>query len=551
MKKKISGIIITTLLIATMVLLVVGTINIDKIQELQKNFSKNISINEEKYQTDIFFDELDQWQTEVYQGDACHYIWDEHNVPNNKMSLAQSFKPTLPTLTRVELYLLKAGNPIYGYLKIMIKDQIDSGSPLTSKILTSSDVPAGATWVTVDFPDISVTPEKTYYIVVDPYNVTNNAANLPYLGWFYGSDIDDTLYFRGMGYRNDYYIQQGWKPEIDIDYCFKTYGIRQQTGVDLYIESRWRDQGEFTVGDTMNLFANICNKGTVASSSSTVQFSISMFYSIFNKNLLVPCGKPVTLGEILPGECTIARVPWPIPYGAAGHHCLKVEVIENTDVDLSNNVAWLNVDIYQYPDLPTIPILNYFSVKTTFHLTVTEIDLPSGWSSYCSPSTLTLQPNAEGTITVYFNHPSVIPPGTRGEVELSAFNGSYDFLGSTTIRFIYDENPPVVHIIRPKAGYFYVNDRELFRLSWLDHAVVLGPITIAAFVQDEDVDKVEFYVGDTIVNAQDGHGSGNYEYFLNVYAMRTNPIIKVVGRDFAYNSGYAEVETFMYNPMGP
>ena len=87
---------------------------------------------------------------------------------------AQSFIPTIEQLTRVELKLYKKGNP--AGLTISIRSYLDN-SDLTSKYLSSSSIPTNKTWLEFDFPDITVLPGKTYYIVWDPMGVPDNTTN--------------------------------------------------------------------------------------------------------------------------------------------------------------------------------------------------------------------------------------------------------------------------------------------------------------------------------------------------------------------------------------
>ena len=69
--------------------------------------------------------------------------------------LAQSFKPSLPVLTKIELLLSKKTST-FG-VTVEIKDSLGASSPLTSINLGNSGI-NNKDWTTFDFEDISVTP---------------------------------------------------------------------------------------------------------------------------------------------------------------------------------------------------------------------------------------------------------------------------------------------------------------------------------------------------------------------------------------------------------
>ena len=130
---------------------------------------------------------------------------------------AQSFKPTLNQLTKVELRLYKVGTPTG--LTISIRSSL-TGADLTSKYLSSASISTTRDWHEFDFPDITVTPGNTYYIVWDPLGVP---------------DFDNN-FFWSLGIGNPYtngaawiFVGSTWElhnpvPHPNPDFCFKTYG---------------------------------------------------------------------------------------------------------------------------------------------------------------------------------------------------------------------------------------------------------------------------------------------------------------------------------------
>lgn len=141
----------------------------------------------------------------IGQLDGLNYIW------------AQSFKPTLNMLTRVELMIGKGSSTTTYDLTVGIRDDLN-GSDITSVSLPASDIDDNISWVEFDFPNIIVTPNSTYYIVSSTVNVTDNFYKFGYQ--MYSSYLNGTLYQT---------INEGttWTPHQGgiNDMTFNTYGI--------------------------------------------------------------------------------------------------------------------------------------------------------------------------------------------------------------------------------------------------------------------------------------------------------------------------------------
>ena len=99
----------------------------------------------------------------------------------------QSFKPTLATLTKIELYIGKTGS-LSSDLVVSIRDSL-TRSDLTSISKSASEVPSSPGWIEFGFSDISVTPGDTYYIVVR----TSSGSSFDYYIWGtgYNTPYDD------------------------------------------------------------------------------------------------------------------------------------------------------------------------------------------------------------------------------------------------------------------------------------------------------------------------------------------------------------------------
>lgn len=151
-------------------------------------------------------DDLDQEQTTVNE-EVPIYI--------NKWG-AQSFKPTFYTVTRIQLLLKQKGN-IVGNLTISIRSSL-AGSDIITVSIPTENITTEPDWVNIEFNDISVLPQNSYYILchLDEGNENNNIV------WYRGTN---TTYDGGVAYYSeDNGSSSSWIQNIDKDFCFKTYG---------------------------------------------------------------------------------------------------------------------------------------------------------------------------------------------------------------------------------------------------------------------------------------------------------------------------------------
>jgi hypothetical protein len=170
------------------------------------NNSYNINI------TSFNSDEIDQSQE--ITSNYLHFVCNDYTV-------AQSFVPTFPTLTRVEVMLYKWDQAVDYELTVSIREELD-GENLT-QLTKNPDINTEQTWVEYNFEDIKVIPGNTYYIICSATEGSpeQGRRNMAY-GWSYNFDSnsypDGATYV--MGIHNDY-IWAG----TQYDSCFRTYGI--------------------------------------------------------------------------------------------------------------------------------------------------------------------------------------------------------------------------------------------------------------------------------------------------------------------------------------
>lgn len=166
-------------------------------------------------------DELDQYQTNMNWGLPIGRF----QIPGTlNYIIAQSFKPTKPVLTRVEINIGKNTTTTYDYT-VAIRDNL-SGPDIRTKSIHASDITTeNFSWIEFDFKDLIVTPGKTYYIVSSTVNATDN--------WYGWAAYTPDSYPNGTIYvtTND---EATWNEESNSDLTFKTYGA-EATALDIEI----------------------------------------------------------------------------------------------------------------------------------------------------------------------------------------------------------------------------------------------------------------------------------------------------------------------------
>ncbi len=127
---------------------------------------------------------------------------------------AQSFIPTLETLTKVELYLTKQGDPTNDLI-ISIRDSLQ-GEDLTMVAIHPTEIQTSHNWVECDVSDISLIPGNTYYIIAQ----TSGSTSERYVIGFATTNPypNGSMWFSPNA--GSFWINYAY-----YDFSFKTYGI--------------------------------------------------------------------------------------------------------------------------------------------------------------------------------------------------------------------------------------------------------------------------------------------------------------------------------------
>jgi hypothetical protein len=219
MKRKIVGICICTLLIATTFPVVGMEINNEFITNDFEDSSKKIYSELNPPQVSPIF-----WHIDQKQDKNCG--WGAIIVP--PWWWAQEFKPSKEKLIGVELWMFKHENPPAGLqITVSIRDALN-GSDLTVTTVSADQITKKPIWVLFDFDDITVTPENTYYILCRG----GGGENPNLYCWLYNSN---NSYNRGIAWSS---MDEGstWNnlennPDFlpQVDFCFKTYNSKPKT----------------------------------------------------------------------------------------------------------------------------------------------------------------------------------------------------------------------------------------------------------------------------------------------------------------------------------
>jgi hypothetical protein len=215
---KIVGILVCTLLIATIFPVVGMEIKNEFVTNDFEYFNKEISskINQLKVSSIIWHE--DQNQTENCGSGfviAPPYWW------------AQGFKPSKEKLIGVELWMFKSDNPPVGLkITVSIRDSLN-GDDLTVTTVNADSIKGTGTWLLFDFKDIIVIPENTYYIVCRGGGGV--APNI--YCWFFNTYES---YDRGIAWMSGdngstWDNLENYPGFPLVDFCFKTFDSKSKT----------------------------------------------------------------------------------------------------------------------------------------------------------------------------------------------------------------------------------------------------------------------------------------------------------------------------------
>jgi hypothetical protein len=217
-KQKILCIVICLILLGTFSTVASQQFHEVTVSDMMKCANDHFKKGENAYSQVVLNDQLDQEQPTTC-GEAI-------SLSNASWRYAQSFRPSLGILTRVELFLGKQGTlPEDLLITVSIKESLYHDD-LTMASINGSGITDEGDWLSFNLTSLGIEQGKLYYIIC---RVNRNLDDIHVL-WFF--DFNDP-YPAGDPYVSEN-NGQSWrsldKPYgfPDKDLCFKTYGIPNQ-----------------------------------------------------------------------------------------------------------------------------------------------------------------------------------------------------------------------------------------------------------------------------------------------------------------------------------
>ena len=300
-----------------------------------------------------------------YQEEDCLVGWGCWGTAE----MAQSFFPRVSTLTKVDLKLFKKGSP--SGCTISIRDNLN-GDDLTSIYMSAGMIPENKNWIEFDFPDVSISPGKVYYIVLDPvsYDADNTfywefESNNPYVSgasWIYNTnwaEFDEPVY-------------------PDFDFCFKAYA-KEQKSMNNHVFNLKADYIEIS-----NICIRDCNGGFSG-------IRISSDYCNVHDTQIQNCGGGIEIWDSKESTIDNNKISTSI-WGIYCHYSTECEVSNNS---LINNIIAIQLgysDIIlsdnDFESTYLVGILGFYINNTTILNNEISKTIESGMELFSSKNNL-------------------------------------------------------------------------------------------------------------------------------------------------------------------
>jgi len=206
-------------------ILIIGSLTIPTIVGVEiKPYNMNSFKNYDNKDAELFNNMMDENQ--VNSDDQLDQQQPDFNRFTFVIALAhraQSFKPQMEVLTRVELYMYKYGN-INSDIVVSIRNNL-YGNDLTVCSKSAYQIPTEATWIEFDFNDLTVNLGDTYYIVC-----TTNSGNFENCYTIGYAESNPDPYHHGDIWEYGFFTDYEWERMCyNCDLSFKTYGEPEET----------------------------------------------------------------------------------------------------------------------------------------------------------------------------------------------------------------------------------------------------------------------------------------------------------------------------------
>jgi len=207
------------IIILLLIFILVNTNTIYNIESIKGEKNQIFTCKNFEYFSNYLYEQLDQYQNITEDDDYAKVLFG-YNLVLGDVILAQSFKPQLNTLTKVEVLLDKPLVSLNGVTVSIKKDSVENIS-LLNIFLSPSSIDNYPQWTVFDFETIDVIPDDTYFIVCETDENTGLDAYMWFIGYQNDTEIDN--YNRGQGY---FFSDGSWDTDFfkDTDFFFFFYG---------------------------------------------------------------------------------------------------------------------------------------------------------------------------------------------------------------------------------------------------------------------------------------------------------------------------------------
>jgi hypothetical protein len=188
-----------------------------------------------------------------------------------------------------------------------------------------------------------------------------------------------------------------------------------------------------------HLYARVTNLGFSTATDVKVKFYYHNMSVAFAQFIPLPPSTPLaavwipigstTIASLAPGLSTDVYVDWTISSTVPDHFCIGVQADASGDVNLYDNVAYRNFEIYSV--LAGVPTTLYLPVWATNFLNATGIlslslsGVPDGWTALVKPNGFSLGQGKSTLLNLTIQVPSSAKAGMRAVIEVTGMiNGT-------------------------------------------------------------------------------------------------------------------------------
>ncbi|RDE13955.1 MAG: hypothetical protein C4K47_05130 [Candidatus Thorarchaeota archaeon] len=186
-------------------------------------------------------------------------------------------------------------------------------------------------------------------------------------------------------------------------------------------------------GVVNHLYARVANLGFSAATNINVKFYYHNMSVAFAEFVPLPPSTPsvtvwfpigsTTIASLAPSLSTDVYVEWTINSTVPDHFCIGVQVYTSGDINLYDNVAYRNFEIFSVlAGVPTtlyLPVWATNFLNATGTLSVSLSGVPDGWTAVVKPNGVSVGPGKSTLLNLTIQVPSSAKAGMRAVIEVT------------------------------------------------------------------------------------------------------------------------------------